>query len=180
MLLLLLGSRTRPEAAGTNHTHSRARPSRRSAGSARRRKPAGSLPTFYHTFACMERGSLFSRFFGALGLASLAPLSGANNAGAGFRQPPQRDPIFRDAKFFCFGAINNRRNYWWGISFFVVTVKGGAKPISVSRTYRLLYQSRYGAAEIVISKVLIPTIRRVRGRSQLQRRSHSCHGRHPG
>ena len=40
-----------------------------------------------------------------------------NNAGAGFRQPPQRDPIFRDAKFFCFGAINNRRNYWWGISF---------------------------------------------------------------
>ena len=33
-----------------------------------------------------------------------------NNAGAGFRQPPQRDPIFRDAKFFCFGAINNRRN----------------------------------------------------------------------
>ncbi len=137
MLLLLLGSRTRPEAAGTNHTHSRARPSRRSAGSARRRKPAGSLPTFYHTFACMERGSLFSRFFGALGLASLAPLSGAarqrpvpergaNNAGAGFRQPPQRDPIFRDAKFFCFGAINNRRNYWWGISFLSSHEKGGA------------------------------------------------------
>src|SRR5699024_5986724 len=102
MLLLLLGSRTRPEAAGTNHTHSRARPSRRSAGSARRRKPAGSLPTFYHTFACKERGSLFSRFFGALGLASLALLSVANNAGAGFRQPPQRDPIFRDAKVLLF------------------------------------------------------------------------------
>src|SRR5699024_9538798 len=100
VLLLLLGSRTRPEAAGTNHTHRRARPHCRSAGSARRRKPAGSIPTFYHTFACMERGSLFSRFFGALGLASLAPLSGANNAGAGFRQPPQRDPIFRDAKSF--------------------------------------------------------------------------------
>ena len=40
-----------------------------------------------------------------------------NNAGAGFRQPPQRDPIFRDAKFFCFGAINNRRNDWLGIPF---------------------------------------------------------------
>ena len=25
-------------------------------------------------------------------------------------QPLQRDPIFRDAKFFCFGAINNRRS----------------------------------------------------------------------
>ena len=32
-------------------------------------------------------------------------------------QPPQRDPIFRDAKFFCFGAINNRRNDWLGIPF---------------------------------------------------------------
>ena len=46
-----------------------------------------------------------------------------NNAGAGFRQPPQRDPIFRDAKFFCFGAINNRRNIGW-IFLFAVTVKG--------------------------------------------------------
>ena len=41
-----------------------------------------------------------------------------NNAGASlYSRPPQRDPIFRDAKFFCFGAINNRRNYWLGISF---------------------------------------------------------------
>src|SRR5699024_11018420 len=38
---------------------------------------------------------------------------------------------------------------------FVVTVKGGAKPASVSKTYRLLYQSRYGAAGIVISNVLL-------------------------
>ena len=68
-----------------------------------------------------------------------------NNAGAGFRQPPQRDPIFRDAKFFCFGAINNRRNYWCGISFLSSQQEGNAKPISVSKTYRLLYQIQYGA-----------------------------------
>src|SRR5699024_7918307 len=40
MLLLLLGSRTRPTAAGTNHTHTAgARPHCRSAGSARRHGP---------------------------------------------------------------------------------------------------------------------------------------------
>ena len=166
MLLLLLGSRTRPEAAGTNHTPSRARPSRRSAGSARRRKPAGSLPTFYHTFACMERGSLFSRFFGALGLASLAPLSGAarqrpvpergaNNAGAGFRQPPQRDPIFRDAKFFCFGAINNRRNNWCFTPFCRHMKRVEHLNRQILTPASSLYQSWYGVARIAISTFLI-------------------------
>ena len=46
--------------------------------------------------------------------------------GQPYSRPPQRDPIFRDAKFFCFGAINNRRNYWWGISFLSSHEKGGA------------------------------------------------------
>ena len=38
-------------------------------------------------------------------------------------RPPQRDPIFRDAKFFCFGAINNRRNSGY-LSLFAVTSDG--------------------------------------------------------
>ena len=40
------------------------------------------------------------------------------------RTSPRRGTLsFVTQKFFCFGAINNRRNYWWGISFLS---KGGA------------------------------------------------------
>ena len=62
------------------------------------------------------------------GCASALRLRGeqTNNAGAGFRQPPQRDPIFRDAKFFCFGAINNRRNNWCFTPYLSSHEKGGA------------------------------------------------------
>src|SRR5699024_1011241 len=47
------------------------------------------------------------------------PERGVNKqcGGQPYSRPPQRDPIFRDAKFFCFGAINNRRNDWLGIPF---------------------------------------------------------------
>src|SRR5699024_6848497 len=59
-------------------------------------------------------------------LIYITPSLKHNNAGLTSRPAPQRDPIFRDAKFFCFGAINNRRNYWWGISFLSSHEKGGA------------------------------------------------------
>ena len=35
-----------------------------------------------------------------------------NNAGAGFRQPPQRDPIFRDAKVLLFWCDQQQKEYW--------------------------------------------------------------------
>ena len=39
-----------------------------------------------------------------------------NNAGAGLAAGPRRGTLsFVTQKFFCFGAINNRRNYWLGI-----------------------------------------------------------------
>ena len=58
-------------------------------------------------------------------------------------RPPQRDPIFRDAKFFCFGAINNRRNYWLGISF-LLSHRMGVYPglQTVSRHLQAPYISR--------------------------------------
>ena len=41
-----------------------------------------------------------------------------NNAGASLTADPRRGTLsFVTQKFFCFGAINNRRNYWLGISF---------------------------------------------------------------
>ena len=52
-----------------------------------------------------------------LSLASLAPLSGTNNAGAGFRQPPQRDPIFRDAKVLLFWCDQQQKEYWLDTPF---------------------------------------------------------------
>ncbi len=43
------------------------------------------------------------------------------------RTSPRRGTLsFVTQKFFCFGAINNRRNYWWGISFLSSHEKGGA------------------------------------------------------
>ena len=76
-----------------------------------------------------------------------------NNAGAGFRQPPQRDPIFRDAKFFCFGAINNRRNIGW-IFLFAVT-SDGCLPGSIDglRAYRPLTSNTAWCSVFVISSV---------------------------
>ena len=50
-----------------------------------------------------------------------------NNAGASLTAGPRRGTLsFVTQKFFCFGAINNRRNYWWGISFLSSHEKGGA------------------------------------------------------
>ena len=40
-----------------------------------------------------------------------------NNAGAGFRQPPQRDPIFRDAKVLLFWCDQQQKEHWLGIPF---------------------------------------------------------------
>ena len=41
-----------------------------------------------------------------------------NNAGASLSADPRRGTLsFVTQKFFCFGAINNRRNYWLGIPF---------------------------------------------------------------
>ena len=46
------------------------------------------------------------------------PERATNNAGAGLSASPRRGTLsFVTQKFFCFGAINNRRNYWLGISF---------------------------------------------------------------
>ena len=50
-----------------------------------------------------------------------------NNAGASLTADPRRGTLsFVTQKFFCFGAINNRRNYWWGIPFLSSHEKGGA------------------------------------------------------
>ena len=61
---------------------------------------------------------------------SRAPQPGGldtNNAGASLTADPRRGTLsFVTQKFFCFGAINNRRNYWWGISFLSSHEKGGA------------------------------------------------------
>ena len=38
-----------------------------------------------------------------------------NNAGAGFRQPPQRDPIFRDAKVLLFWCDQQQKEHWLDI-----------------------------------------------------------------
>ena len=45
------------------------------------------------------------------------PERATNNAGASLTADPRRGTLsFVTQKFFCFGAINNRRNYWLGIS----------------------------------------------------------------
>ena len=68
-----------------------------------------------------------------------------NNAGASLTADPRRGTLsFVTQKFFCFGAINNRRNI--GVLFpFVVTVKGGARLAGVSKPAGLLHQIQYGA-----------------------------------
>ena len=50
-----------------------------------------------------------------------------NNAGASLSADPRRGTLsFVTQKFFCFGAINNRRNYWLGISPLSSQEKGNA------------------------------------------------------
>ena len=51
------------------------------------------------------------------GCASALCLRGeqTNNAGAGFRQPPQRDPIFRDAKVLLFWCDQQQKEHWLDI-----------------------------------------------------------------
>ena len=79
-----------------------------------------------------------------------------NNAGASLTADPRRGTLsFVTQKFFCFGAINNRRNNWC-VTPFCRHMKRvehlnqqGLMPASS------LYQSRYGAAGTVISTVSI-------------------------
>ena len=64
--------------------------------------------------------------------------------GPAFADPRRGTLSFVTQKFFCFGAINNRRNMGW-IFPFVVTVKGGARLAGVSKPAGLLHQIQYGA-----------------------------------
>ena len=69
-----------------------------------------------------------------------------NNAGASLTADPRRGTLsFVTQKFFCFGAINNRRNYWLGISPLSSQEKGGARLTGVSKPASLLHQIQYGA-----------------------------------
>ena len=75
-----------------------------------------------------------------------AAFSFHNNAGASLTADPRRGTLsFVTQKFFCFGAINNRRNDWLGYPFLSSQEKGGARLVGVSKPASLLYQIQYGA-----------------------------------
>ena len=68
-----------------------------------------------------------------------------NNAGASLTADPRRGTLsFVTQKFFCFGAINNRRNNWCFIPLCRHS-KGYARLTSVSEPASLLHQIQYGA-----------------------------------
>ena len=74
-----------------------------------------------------------------------------NNAGASLTADPRRGTLsFVTQKFFCFGAINNRRNYWLGTSF-LLSHRMGVYPDkqAVSMPICPLYQARYGAPRLL-------------------------------
>src|SRR5699024_7404427 len=59
--------------------------------------------------------------------------------GPAFTAAPRRGTLsFVAQKFFCFGAINNRRNYWLGTSPLSSQEKGGARLVGVSKPASLL------------------------------------------
>ena len=99
---------------------------------------------------------------------SLKPPRGARPQGAGgtsmgggrdsiktmrgqpFGRPRRGTLSFVTQKFFCFGAINNRRNYWLGTSF-LLSHRMGVYPDkqAVSMPICPLYQARYGAPRLL-------------------------------
>ena len=80
-----------------------------------------------------------------------------NNAGAGFRQPPQRDPIFRDAKVLLFWCDQQQKEYWLGIP--LCRHREGMLNLANGLTvYRVLISaSGHGAARGVISNLMLIT-----------------------
>ena len=60
-------------------------------------------------------------------------------------QPPQRDPIFRDAKVLLFWCDQQQKELLVRYFPFVVTVKGGARLAGVSKLASLLHQIQHGA-----------------------------------
>ena len=70
-----------------------------------------------------------------------------NNAGASLTADPRRGTLsFVTQKFFCFGAINNRRNDWLGYPF-LSSHRMGVYPDkqAVSEPICPLHQTQYGA-----------------------------------
>ena len=87
------------------------------------------------------------------GTATVARRAGEGNnkqcEGRFLRTSPRRGTLsFVTQKFFCFGAINNRRNYWLGISF-LLSHRMGVYPDkqAVSEPGCPLYQPWYGAPQ---------------------------------
>ena len=69
-----------------------------------------------------------------------------NNAGAGLRRPPQRDPIFRDAKVLLFWCDQQQKELLVRYFLFAVTSDGCVPgPANGLMVYKPLISARYGA-----------------------------------
>ena len=89
------------------------------------------------------------------GTATVARRAGEGNnkqcEGRFLRTSPRRGTLsFVTQKFFCFGAINNRRNDWLGYPF-LSSHRMGIYPDkqAVSKPICPLYQPRYGAPQLL-------------------------------